>query len=628
MAKYSTVKRYRDEGKSLHNPDSKEYKLVQEYMSILEYCYERYKPTLERLQKLHNIYDNAINETLFPTISKMAIPNHFGMVQEALPNALDYVWPDAIKTYELSPVDVDVELETLDKVEYALNYMVRQRMKAKWATLPAIQNAIKTGIGYAAVVPTVVTPPATLNKRFIQGGRVVASTRQVGLGKPMKTLKIENIGLGEIIPSDDGSDFNGHSPVSYVFRVKMYSENAFRRLMKKIKADTEDIKVKGDAEAIIQQADAFNFTTNVPLPEIIANLGGVDIQSRPLRGAREFIMVPVIQCYGENEHVWVANGTTVIYHEKDSLQTLHRPLLKACVTIDNSKWHPMNPAEAGATISNGKNLYANLLMDMIIRATKPYMVYDKGRFGNKAPVVGPNGEIGVDGVVQGAIDFPSGPRMDNGHVAFDNMLDRMYGHAVGQGMNQMQMSPGMMRGGLHAFESLLNTMYGRQRLASMVLDMGFVEPLGKLTMMYMQLMAENQGMTFNEREYDSDTGKERIKYTNVTYDDLNAAYDVSVDSRVKTRTVTELNERLQMWGQVYKDNPFIDQYTALQMTIGDYNASNKLLPSRERSRQMQEQNRQAEMQQMQAAPPEGEAPAGVPGGIGGTAETIAGGAGL
>lgn len=609
MANKSSVKQYRDKGDSLHAKDSKEYKLVQRYMDILEYAYERFKSTLDRLQALHLTYENVVNETMFPTISKMAIPNHFGMVQEALPDALDFIWPDSLKTYELNPVDTDVDMETLDKVERGLNYFVRQRIDAKWASLPILTNAIKTGLGYGAVIPHVITPPATINKRFIQGGRVVGSARSIGVGKPQKTLILKNIPLGQIIPSDDGSDFNGPDSASYIFWIDVYGEDRFRRLMKKVKADAEDIAVSGDAEAIIQQAYAFNFTTNVPLPNIISSLGGVDLTTRGVRGENEFVQVPVIKCYGEHEVVWIANGTTVIYHEKDSIQTLHRPLIKASVTVDNSKWHPMNPAEAGAAIANGKNIYTNLLMDMIIRATNPIAMYDKGRFGNKPPVPGVNGWIGVDGVTTGAIDFPSTPQMNNGHFGFDNMLDRLYGHAVGQASSMQEPTPGMLRGGMHAFESLLNTMSGRKRLAAMVMEMGFVKPLGNIAMIHMQLMASGEGMSFQEREYDSDVGKDRIAKHSITFDDLQHAYSVTLDTRVKSRSTTDLNERIQIFNML-RDDPYFDPHGVREWVAGPYSDLRRSLYSREKVRKIQEQ--QAAQQAAEAT--EQASPNNIPGG--------------
>jgi hypothetical protein len=406
-----------------------------------------------------------------------------------------------------------------------------------------------------------------------------------------------------------------------VFWIDIYGEDRFRRLLKNIKSDTEDIEVKGDAEKLIAQAYAFNFTTNVPLPNIISALGGVDLTTRGVRGENEFVQVPVIKCYGEQEVVWIANGTTVIYHEKDSLQTLHRPLVKASVTVDNSKWHPMNPAEAAAAIGNGKNIYANMLMDMIIRATNPVALYDKARFDNKPPVPGVNGWIGVDGVVQGAIDFPSTPQLNNGHFGFENMLDRMYGQAVGQASSMQEPSPGMLRGGLHAFESLMNTMTGRRRLASMVMEMGFLEPLGNLAMIHMQTMATGEGVTYQEREYDSDAGKSRLEKHKISFDDLQHAFTVSIDARSKARSVTDLNERIQIFN-ILRDDPYFDPHGVREWVSGPYSDLRRSLYSRERVRKIQEeQARQAQQEAAQSA--QQPSPQNIPGG---TVEAITGGA--
>ena len=622
MASYhSKSKASRGKG-SFHEQGSDAQKRVDYFMDVLEYCYDRYEPTLQRLTALNQNYENVLNANLFPTISKMSIPAMFSMVQEALPNAMDMIFPDGMRTYTATPVDTDVDMETLDRVEYALNFMVRNRMRAKWTALPTIQDAIKAGVGYAAVVPRVVTPPATLNQRFIQGGRVVRSARQVGVGQPVKTLGLEYVGLGEIIPSDDGSDFNDFlsgKAVSHVFRVKLYHEDAFRRMFAQVRSDAEEAAVKGDVEAIIAQAADFNFNVNVPLEQIIRDLGGQDITSKPIARDKTYVTVPVIQCYGEHEVCWIANGTTEIFYEKDTYQTLHRPLIKASVTVDQNKWHPMNPAEAGRAIANGKNLYANLLMDMVIRATKPVMLYDKSRFGNKPPKIGRDGEVGVDGVVAGAIDYPQVPQINNGHIAVDNMLDRFYGRAVGQSASMNDPTPGMLRGGLHAFESLMGTMSGRQRLAAMILEMGFVEPLGKLAMIHMQINATGQGETFVDREYDQETGSMRVKKVSVTVDDLNAAYEISIDPRAKANTTTDLNERVTIY-QATQKSPYYDPYSREAFLVGAYPGLREGLYDRKKAREIQEQMRQAEQQAAQQQ-------SGIAGGPpGGTMESIERGA--
>jgi hypothetical protein len=277
----------------------------------------------------------------------------------------------------------------------------------------------------------------------------------------------------------------------------------------------------------------------------------------------------------------------------------------------------MNNAEAAQAIASGRHLYANLLMDFIIRAVKPIMVYDKSKFGNKAPQVGINGDVAVDGPVGDALQFPSYPQLNSGHIEYDNLLTRLYSRAVGQPDTAAQPTAGMVRGGLHALESLLNSSSGRQRLAAMVLEMGFVKPMGQIALTYMQLMADGEGMKFAEREYDSETGRERLEYIKITTDDINHAYEVTIDTKAKLRGITDLNERLQMWNGVYRGNPFIDQHTALEMTIGDYWQAKQLLPSKQRARLMQEQGVAAAEEQALAG--------GIPGG---EAEAMVAGAGV
>jgi hypothetical protein len=385
-----------------------------------------------------------------------------------------------------------------------------------------------------------------------------------------------------------------------VFHIQLYTEGEFRRFFSHLRADAEEVEVTGDVEAIIEESTNYGNTTNVPYQSVVANLGGYDLTQKNLGRLHNFVVIPVIKCYGEQEVVWIANGTTVIYHEKDTVQVLNRPLIKASVTVDQKKWHPMNPAEAGAAIANGKSLYANLLMDMIIRATNPIAMYDKSRFGNKPPVVGANGWVGVDGPVAGALDYPSVPQMNNGHVAFDNMLDRLYAHAVGQTPSMAGPQAGLVRGGLHAFESMMQSMFGRQRLAAMVMEMGYLEPLGNLAMIHMQLLATGSGMTFSEREYDQDTGKGRVKKVTVSFEDLQAAFEVSISARAKARTTTDLNERIQLFNLLAND-PYFDPYDVREFLAGPYSQLRMGQYSREKSRQIQEQQAEQARQAQQEA---------------------------
>jgi hypothetical protein len=181
-------------------------------------------------------------------------------------------------------------------------------------------------------------------------------------------------------------------------------------------------------------------------------------------------------------------------------------------------------------------------------------------------------------------------------------------------------TPGMVRGGLHAFESLMNSMYGRQRLAAMIMEMGYLEPLGQLALIHMQLGATGEGVTFAEREYDQETGKGRVKKTSVTFEDLNSAYEVSISSRAKAAQTTELNERIAVY-QATANNPFYDPYAREEFLVGTYPTLRSGLYSREKIRQIQEQ--QAQQQQQAAAQ---EAAGGANNVPGGTPQSVEAGA--
>lgn len=588
-------------------------------MEGIEHDYPIYEPTLRRLKKLQDAHDNQVDDYHFPTRSKMGIPSLFGYVQQSLPGALDTVWPDSHKIYTCIPFDQDADMETVERVEDGLNHFVRHRLKAKRSTLPTIVNAFKCNLGYGAITTRITSTPAVLNKRFLVNGRSAGMQRQVGVGAPRKTVIYEDLSLGEIIVSDDGSDFNGHDAVSRVYRIKLYSEAAFRRLYARVKADCEDVDVKGNVERIIAQAASFGFNLKVPVYQIIKELGGIDVM-RQNQSSNEGVppIIPVVQFYGEQEHIWVANGTEVIFEDRNTLQTLRRPLVKASVTVDSKQWHPMNPAEAGQAIANGRNLYANLMMDLVISAAKPYMVYDRDRFDGKPPVVGLNGDIAVTGNAATALDFPTTPQVNQSHLSYDDLLGRMYQDAVGQ---QAQPTAGLLRGGLHAFEQAMGSLGGRQRLANMVLEMGLVENIGAQALIEMQLMADNNGMTYQDREYDWESGKDKAVKRTVTYEDLAHVYEVALDTTMKNQTVGDVNERIQISTALANDQTLsrmADPLARAEYLIGNPNLARRMFPSRQKSREIAEaeaqrqqqlEAQQAGMQEAAGGPPGGTAEA-------------------
>jgi hypothetical protein len=598
--KNKTLEKSRSGNQSFHPVDSDEYKLVREIMDNYEWAYQQFSSTLNRLQQFQNTHDNQIDPALFPTMSKAALPLLYTMVKEQLPDTLEYLFPEEVKAIRMTPYDRDVDMSVIENLEWALHLQVLSRMKLKEACLPTLYDSFKAGLGYGAIEPFTYSPPSAINKRLIgRGGEVLGETRVMGVGQPVHSIRYRHIPLGQIIVTKDGNDFNGHNRVSYAFRFDTYSEDEFKRLVEN-EIDVEDIDlVEGvDADALIEQARTLGWHSRVPILEIQHALGGFDMRTRQSGNHNVKVRVPVLKVYTPTRHTWIANGTTIIYDKESTLETIHTPLVKASAAIDGLRWDPMSDAEASQTIGFAQNVWMNLMMDGAVKSVLPQGYYNKDVM-DYPPEPSVQGMVGVSGPPQEHIYHPQPPQLNNAHFEFYRILDGMYNAAGGKRDISSNPQPGMLRAGLHAFESLMQTMSGRARLGASILQLRFLEPIFRQSLLYMQLFSDESGQTFALREYDQTTRKEGLKHLTVTHQDLMHGFDVELDLDQKKSGQLNFNERIQMWQQVYQGNPFVDQHEGLMLTIGNYKTGRRLLPSKEEARRMQDQGvMAAEAEQM------------------------------
>ena len=593
---------------SMHPKDSEEYKLVQEIMDNYEHDYQQFHDVLGRLQEFQDTHDNVVDESQFPTISKMSLPLLYITVKELLPDALEYLFPEETRFVRATPLDRDVDMSVVENIEWALQYQVLNRMKLKHACLPTLYDSFKAGIGYGAIEPYTYSPPAVINKRIIKDGQIVGQTRVMGVGKPVHSIRYKHVPLGQIIVSKDGNDFNGPYRVTNAYRFDTYGEDEFRRLFEG-SVDREDVELNDDvdAEMLIEQARHLGFYGRVPILEIQHMLGGYDMRTKTANRNVK-IRVPVLKVYTPNSHIWIANGTTIIYRKESTLETMHTPLVKASSAIDGIRWHPMSDAEASQTIGYARNIWANLMMDGAVRSVMPQGFYNRDLM-DYPPEPTIQGMVAVNGNPQEHVWYPPAPQLNQAHFQFDQIMEGLYNAASGKRDIAANPQPGMLRAGLHAFESLMQTMSGRARLGSTVLQLGFLEPIFRQALIYMQLFTDDGGETFPMREYDQNERKEGIKHLTVTHSDLMHGYDLELDLSEKAGSGRNFNERMQEF-QVLKDDPYVDPYEVRMNFIGDYRKARRMTYSRERMAQIQEEQRQAELAQQQQAM--GAAPGGMP----------------
>lgn len=591
------AEKFRNGTSSLHPIDSDAYKTVREIMDNFEWDYTQFAPELARFQDFQNTHDNNVDEDLFPTISKAAVPYLYISIRELLPDQLEWMFPEEVKTVRMTPQDRSVSMEQIENVEWALQWQVLNRMKLKRACLPTLYDSLKAGLGYGAIEPYVYSPPVAVNRFVLRGGEPVVSERGMGIGKPVHSIRYRHVGLGQIIVSKDGNDFNGPHRVTNAYRFDSYDEDEFIRMFEQ-ELDVEDIELNEDVDAsmIVEQARTMGFHSRVPIHEIQHALGGYNFNVKT-GNENVKVRVPVLKVYTPNRHLWIANGTTIIYDKESTVETLHTPLVKATSAIDGTRWAPMSDAEASQTIGWTQNVWVNLMMDAAVRSVMPRGFYNKDVM-DYPPTQTMDGMTGVPGSPQEHVYFPQSQQMDNSHFTFYQILQGLHDSSAGKRDMQSNAQPGMLRSGIHAFESLMQTMTGRARLGASIMQMGFLEPIFKQAFLYMQLFADNQGETFAMRQYDQETRKEGLKHISVTHDDLLHGFDIEIDLNAKAGGGLNFNERIQEF-QALNQDPYVDPYEVRMNMMGDQRKARRTIYSRERIAEIEEeQRRQAEEEAM------------------------------
>jgi hypothetical protein len=283
----------------------------------------------------------------------------------------------------------------------------------------------------------------------------------------------------------------------------------------------------------------------------------------------------------------------------------------------------MSATEAAQQMAIGVNIWVNAMFDLLTHIVKPTLVYDKGATGNKPPERGPNSVVGVTSadVTRAAAYLPT-PPMPQGLFSVGDMLQQMYGSAIGQESFATQPTAGLVRGGANAFESMLQTTTGREQLAGVVLETGFLSSAINQILLYMQTMIGENPETYRMRNWDKSTTRETIEELTVTEDDLVHVYDVALDLKVKHRNSAANASMRYNEFSMLKGDPYVDQYELRRRLIEDEDDFQRLVVSRDRAQEIEQEDRAAEIRaremaiakaqsaQQPAQTPEGQALAG------------------
>ncbi|HUT59614.1 MAG TPA: hypothetical protein VNA25_17345 [Phycisphaerae bacterium] len=580
---------------------------AEDLWDIFSWSVTEQKNDFERLVALQNTYDNVVKESVWPTISKIPLATAWSSVEEALGPAMEYLFPKQ-PFVNLIP-DGDVDGEVLRNLEWSLYLMMTHRMRLERATLRSVKDCFKVGVGYGIIEPMTVTPPAAFD---ITAGE--NTTRQMGVGRPVTTLVYRYLSPGKVIPYPSGVDFNGQDATPIAFHIDMYPEDQFLGMFSDQPHDGETVVLRGDAQKMVDESRTIGMSEQASAADYIDKLAGRKTGIKGQRATQKNIptMVPVLKCYLDNRHVWIFPGKEklIVFDRSNSFSTMRKPLIKWDAWMDADRWFPMSQPEADQRTGWAKNIWLNLFFDLATWSAKRPLLYDSDRM-DDAPEFGPRNAIGIPGDVRTTARFMDPPGMDAGSLQMGQEIDSIRSKITGQ---KDFTERNFTRGGSHAFQDLLQSSNGRERLRMALLQLGGLEPTAIQTLAYMQVLGGQMDLRFSKAATRRESGNRGDKYTEIyeiTEDDLKHTFQVVLDLDSKHRKGSmDMQNKFAAYDRKIS-NPAFDNYeVSRDLCIDEEEAMRQVLPREEvEAKQRAQEQAQLEALRAQGAPPGGAPPA-------------------
>jgi hypothetical protein len=548
---------------------------------------------------MQRAYDCNLPEE-WATYSQINLPLVRTAVEQALPNIMNYLFPSgnmiSLRPYQPMPY------AKVEAVQNYLEYLIRDKIPLKREGLLTLKDACKLNIGYGIVETEVITPITSfINSIYSDDGNV--DVREIGIGEPEEVVTYRYVNWRNVIPMPDGSTPDKTSGVFFLDDVR---EDTLRDMFAMDK--TREVPVySGSAESIIDYVKNNNLSTaHFPTWHIMNHFAdpGATIQSiedlnmisRLSRNAHGPVRIPILKCYLKREHIWITPDGTIIYHIKDDVQTLQCPIKKASPCPDSDNWFPVGDVESGYDAAMASNIYLNALMDTISLALHPPTIVNRQVVHDGDATFEPYSVIDVFGRVGDAVWHVPPPQLPAYIGGINTTLDEAFASANGQPRElRGQGTAGVMRGGGMAFESLLQTTMARSKLASSILESGWLQDTIQHIFMLSQVLGS--GDTFVVQD---GMTKDFVEKT-ITANEIKAKFDVCIrlDDKMR-RSPTDRAMDLQLY-PLLKQDPSVDQDALKAWLIGDFDLSQRLKASNEvyqaQLQAMQQAAQQAQQQQ-------------------------------
>jgi len=494
-----------------------------------------------------------------PTLSDISLGEARKFVDQELPPIWFHLM-GADDPFEFIPGDKSVTYETARKVRDWILYQMTAVMDIATEGYLTIKDAVKLGKGYGIIEPKWITPPVSEEKIVFAGNEQI-KTRDMDVGEPIMVPAYTYLPFGSVIPTPDGKN---PDEVSVTFVLRFYPEEDFRNMLnKKLNPNTP---FTGNADEIIKYARANVMDGYVRSPRQIAAMIAnqnrsvadmMNMQSQPDTP----ISVPVLQCYGKKEQVFFACDRFPIYHKKSKFQTLRCPVVVATFDPDSTNWFTRGIIGPRSRMIRGVENFYNAVMDILTMHLHPHQVVNRDAMlhAGEEPDLQPYGKTEITGAYKtgDVVSFVTPPALPPFLLEIGNRLEEFDTASVGQPKSlHGQGTPGLVRGGSGAMESLQQSTSGREKLTTKHFENGWYEDVILQTLVLCQMLADDK-QNLPKLKYNPATGKNDFGWTEITKDDIRQIYKVQLSFVEKmSNPLAEMNRTSMLYDRLIQNEQF------------------------------------------------------------------------
>jgi hypothetical protein len=245
------------------------------------------------------------------------------------------------------------------------------------------------------------------------------------------------------------------------------------------------------------------------------------------------LTVPVIKIFEQpGTETWIVpsggkTGVVLLQRKSDPFVRIRSGLVKWSAWPDGDRWFPMSQPEADQKRGFAYDLWINFFFDMMTRAKDARLVVNKDALPPGQRRLDPFEDIFVSGNAAQAAAYLQNPQIDPSIPLVGDILDK-----IGQNIRGTKdfMQKNYTRGGTGAFQDLLNTMQGRQKLSAMILETGALAQIYEHVLANMQRLVPEGGLDLVRPVYDAVEGKRLLDRRTITLEDLRHGYSIMLDT--------------------------------------------------------------------------------------------------